>query len=165
MYFTWEDVITFMLPSRWIILRIRNVSEKTCRKNQNARLLFCNFLFARSSCCLRNNVEKCGTARRATYVSNMAHALCFLGNQDSNTIRLCNICCFSTAITVTRTRLSIILCVLFDVTTFEATQCSFVVRLHLASNLDNKRSLYEDRTWRSEFVCVCPYHYLCSEVT
>jgi hypothetical protein len=162
---TSHEDITFMLPSRWIILRMRNVSEKSCRENQNARLLFCNFLFARSSCSLRNNVEKCCRARRTIYVYNMAHAHCFLDNQDCNTIRLCNIHCFSTAITVTRTRLSISLCVLFDVTTFEATQCCFVVRFNLASNLDNKRSLYEDRTWRSEFVCVCPYHYLCSEVT
>jgi hypothetical protein len=30
-----EDQYTFMILSRWILLWIRNVSEKSCRENQN----------------------------------------------------------------------------------------------------------------------------------
>ena len=30
-----EDLQTFMTVSRWIILRMRNVSDKSCRENQN----------------------------------------------------------------------------------------------------------------------------------
>jgi len=35
-YFLCEDVCTFMLVSPWMLLRLRNVSNKTCRENQNA---------------------------------------------------------------------------------------------------------------------------------
>ena len=30
-----EDIFTFMAISQWILLRMRNVSNKTCRENQN----------------------------------------------------------------------------------------------------------------------------------
>jgi hypothetical protein len=41
--------------SCWSIRRSRNVSDKSCRKNRNMRIL--------KSCCLWGNVEKDGTAR------------------------------------------------------------------------------------------------------
>jgi len=33
-YFTW-DLCTFMIVHRWTILRTRNISDKSCRQNQN----------------------------------------------------------------------------------------------------------------------------------
>ena len=30
-----EEVCTFMTVSRWILLRMRNNSDKSCRENQN----------------------------------------------------------------------------------------------------------------------------------
>ena len=43
-----EDTCTFMIISRWIIRRTRNVSDKNCKKkkkkNQNTRLILNNFL-------------------------------------------------------------------------------------------------------------------------
>ena len=38
-----EDVFTFILISRWIILKMKNVSNKSCRENQNTRFTFSNF--------------------------------------------------------------------------------------------------------------------------
>jgi hypothetical protein len=32
-----------LIESRWIILRMRNVSDKCCRENQNASFVFSNF--------------------------------------------------------------------------------------------------------------------------
>jgi hypothetical protein len=60
-----EDLCTYMIISRWILLLMWNVSEKSCRENQNAVFVFSNFLF-RKSCRLWNKVEKYGRARLAT---------------------------------------------------------------------------------------------------
>jgi hypothetical protein len=38
-----EDILTFMTISRWIILRMRNVSNKSCRENKNTIFTFSNF--------------------------------------------------------------------------------------------------------------------------
>jgi hypothetical protein len=40
---TLHHVFTFMTISRWIIRRMRNVSNKNCRENQNAHFIFSNF--------------------------------------------------------------------------------------------------------------------------
>jgi hypothetical protein len=54
-----KDVFTFMTTSRWILLRMRNVSNKSCRKNQNTCFMFSGF-FSRKSYRLWDNVEKYG---------------------------------------------------------------------------------------------------------
>jgi hypothetical protein len=38
-----EDLCTFMIRSRLILLRMRNVPEKSCRENQNTHFVFHNF--------------------------------------------------------------------------------------------------------------------------
>ena len=43
-----EDVFTFMTTSRWILLRMRSVSNKFCRENKNTRFAFSNFFFGES---------------------------------------------------------------------------------------------------------------------
>jgi hypothetical protein len=64
-YFTWrEDLGTFMIVSISVMLRIRNVSDESCRENQNTHFVLNNFF--RKSCRLWDNVGKCGTARQAT---------------------------------------------------------------------------------------------------
>jgi hypothetical protein len=60
-----EDVYyTFMIISRWILLRTRNISNKHCREDQNTHFIFNKFF--EKSCHLWDNVEKYGTARQAT---------------------------------------------------------------------------------------------------
>ena len=39
-----EDVFTFMTISRWILLKVRNVSNQCCRGNQNTHFVFNNVL-------------------------------------------------------------------------------------------------------------------------
>jgi hypothetical protein len=53
-----EDLLTFMMTSCWILLRMRNVSDKRCTVNQNTHFMFKN-LFPH----YEGNVEKYGTAR------------------------------------------------------------------------------------------------------
>ena len=37
-----EDLSTFMTTSRSVLLRMRNVSDKSCRENKNAQFVFSN---------------------------------------------------------------------------------------------------------------------------
>jgi hypothetical protein len=57
-----EDLCTFMIISRWILLRIRNVSDKIVQKIKTH--ILCSITFFRKSCLLWDNVEKYGTARQ-----------------------------------------------------------------------------------------------------
>ena len=54
-----EDVFTFVIISRWILLWMRNVLDKSCRENENTYFMFNNRFF-RKSCRLWDNVEKYG---------------------------------------------------------------------------------------------------------
>jgi len=63
--------IHFFIISRSYLLRMRNVSDKSCRENQNTHLVFSNFF--RKSCLLCENVEKYCRAGQATD-DIMAHA-------------------------------------------------------------------------------------------
>jgi hypothetical protein len=38
-----EDLCTFVIVSRWILLRTRNVLDKSCRENQHTHFVFKNF--------------------------------------------------------------------------------------------------------------------------
>jgi hypothetical protein len=58
-----EDLLVFMMASRWIILRIRSTSDKTCTENQNTPF-YVQHLFL-ESCLLWQIVEKYGTAAHA----------------------------------------------------------------------------------------------------
>jgi hypothetical protein len=60
----YEDLPTFMILSRWILLIMRNISDKSCRENQNTH--FMSNIFFRTSCRLLDNVEIYGTAGQAT---------------------------------------------------------------------------------------------------
>jgi hypothetical protein len=62
-YFTWRPKYIFIL-SRSVLLRMRNVSDKSCRENQNTHYMF-NNLF-QISCRLWGNVKKYVGARQAT---------------------------------------------------------------------------------------------------
>ena len=57
-----EDQCTFFIISRSVLLRMRNVSDKICRQNQNAHFMFNNFFFEN----LLHNVKKQGRTREAT---------------------------------------------------------------------------------------------------
>ena len=39
---------TFFIPSRSVLLRMRNVSEKSCRENQNTHFMYYAFFFRKS---------------------------------------------------------------------------------------------------------------------
>jgi hypothetical protein len=41
-----EDICVFVIVSHWILLRMRNVSDKICGENQNIDII-CNNLFSK----------------------------------------------------------------------------------------------------------------------
>jgi hypothetical protein len=60
-----DELCTFMIISRSVLLRMRNVSDKSCTENQNTHFLCSVTLFFRKSCRLWDNVEKYGRDREA----------------------------------------------------------------------------------------------------
>jgi len=72
-----DDLWTFMIVSRWIRRRMRNVSDKSYMGRQNTHFMFSTFF--QRWCHLWNNVEKYGWTEQATDVS-MVHAFCMLDN-------------------------------------------------------------------------------------
>jgi len=63
------------LTSRSILLRIRTVSDKSYRENQNTHFVFNNFFFFRKSCLLWDNMEKTSYSRTGHRWQNGAFAL------------------------------------------------------------------------------------------
>ena len=66
-----EDQYTFSIISHSVVLRMRNVSDKGCRENQNKHFVFNKFFFL-NPCRLWYNAEKYWTAGQATD-DNMVH--------------------------------------------------------------------------------------------
>ena len=59
-----EDICTFMIISFWILARMKNLSYKSCRKNQNTHFMLKEFF--QESRRLWDNVEKYWTAGQVT---------------------------------------------------------------------------------------------------
>jgi len=90
-----EDQYTFMIISRSILIRMRNVSDKVSTETKTHILGSITFFFA--SYRLWDNMEKYARAGQARDDSK-AHALCMLDTSDyKHTLRICNTYWFSTA--------------------------------------------------------------------
>ena len=76
-YFTLK-VFTFMAISCLILLKMRNISNKPCRENQNTHFVSSHFFFFRNSFCSCDKAEKYGKAR---WRHIMAHTICMLDKQ------------------------------------------------------------------------------------
>ena len=53
-----QTSIYFFIMSRSFLLRMRNVSDKSCRENQNTHFVFPNFFFRKSYRTRDNTVER-----------------------------------------------------------------------------------------------------------
>ena len=101
-----EDQYTFLIISFSILLRMRTVSDKSCRENQNTHFIFNNFCFKLFR--LRDNVEKYCRSGQATDGNMRMLNACWIP-KATNTLRICNTYCFSIATMVARTRLNVTL--------------------------------------------------------
>jgi len=60
-----EDQCTFITVTRSMLLRVRNISDKSCTENQH-KFYVQHFFFPEKTCLLWDSLEKYGTARQAT---------------------------------------------------------------------------------------------------
>ena len=82
-----EDVFTFICP--FILLRMRNILDKSCREKQDTRFTFYNFF--PKTCRLWENVAKCGGDRDHKWRHNIAHTYCMLDKQGYMDARACTL--------------------------------------------------------------------------
>jgi hypothetical protein len=99
---------TFMMITHWILLRMRNVSGKSCKENPNTHFMFNKFFFEKSYC-LWDNVERYGRTRQVTddniiWHMYSAHWITKAADTCSDYVILT---CFSTATMVTWTCLNV----------------------------------------------------------
>jgi hypothetical protein len=73
-----EDRYKYLITSRSVLRRIRNVSDESCRENQNTHFV-CSTFFPPEICAVGNNVGKYSRAGQATD-GDMAHARCVTGD-------------------------------------------------------------------------------------
>jgi hypothetical protein len=73
-----EDKCIFMI-SCWMLLRMRNVSDKSCRENQNIRFVF-NTFFLKIVPFMRQYAKLCQSQRGHRWQYNTAHVLGMLHN-------------------------------------------------------------------------------------
>jgi hypothetical protein len=94
----------FFIISCSILIRIRNVSSKSCRENQNTRFMF---IFFENGTVYEIKWKKMyiRTGHKWQYGACALHAGYL--KQHTHTHRICNTYCFSTATIVTRTRLDV----------------------------------------------------------
>ena len=104
-----EDQYTSFIISHSILFRMRNVSSKFCRENQNTHFISKNFF--RKSCRLWHYCGKIWYSQTDHgWQYGTAHAHCMLDNYGyRHTLRICNTYCFTTATMVKRTGLSVTL--------------------------------------------------------
>jgi hypothetical protein len=102
-----EDQYTFFITSRSVLLIMRNVSDKSCRKYQITHFMFNNFLF-RKPWRLWDNVEKLFWGGQTT--DNRRHAHCMLyAYSYKHTLTICNTDWISTSTMVAQTRINVTL--------------------------------------------------------
>ena len=106
-YFTWRHC-TFFIISCSILLRMKNISDKSYRETRNTHFMFNNFFFGKS-CRLWDNVEKYCRAGHPQMKIWCMHISCWILKATKCTHRLYNTHCFSTAAVVARTHLNVTL--------------------------------------------------------
>ena len=112
-YVTWRPS-TFMTIYRWVLLRMRNVSYKRRRENQNIHFIFSNFFPPPEIIWVMWK----NTVKPDRLLMTISHGACALHAGYRHTLGICNTYCFSTATVVTRTHLHVTLhvhCLSFSV--------------------------------------------------
>ena len=89
-----EDRYTLLIISRLFLLRMKNVSDKRCRENQNTHFVFSNLKKSRAFYeIMRKNVEERGRLQMAIWRMRIACRIA----KATNTLTTSNTYCFSTA--------------------------------------------------------------------
>ena len=88
-YVLHEDQCAFMITFRWILLIVRNVSEKVVWKIKTH--ILCSVTFSRKSCRLQDNVEKlCRRGQATVDRIRRKRFACWTTTSYRHTLRICN---------------------------------------------------------------------------
>jgi hypothetical protein len=93
----------FLIISHSVLLRMRNVSDKCCRENQNSHFWLKNaFLFKNRAVyeIMWKHISKRGRPQMAVWRMRIGYRI----PKVTHTLTVCNIYCFPTATVVVRTR-------------------------------------------------------------
>jgi hypothetical protein len=117
-----------MTISRWILLRMRNVSHTSCRENQNTHFTFSNFFPENRAIyeIIRKIMVEPGRPQM-TIIWRMGNACWTTKTTDTHSEYVKKFC-FSTATMVTRTRLYVTLMRTFQLTFFTSPVPNFTDR-------------------------------------
>jgi len=149
-----EDVCTFMTVSCLILVRMRIVSDESCRENQYLHFVFNNFFQILSH--LWDNVEKCGRCRQATYGDAVFELSVLDIKGYRHTFGILNTYCFSAAAMVAWVlhgvclyvhclscwylmKLVLITCRLYPCPVFVSCICEFVWDFSMLCTTDDKQ--------------------------
>jgi hypothetical protein len=109
-YITWRPMYIYGSIFRWILIRMRDVSDKGCRGSQKTKFYVQQLFFSENPAVYEIMWKKYGRAGQVTG-DNMAHAHCVqytYGYKHTHTHThshtICNVYLFSTAATGRRTR-------------------------------------------------------------
>ena len=117
-----------MIISRLILLRVRNVSHKSSRENQNTHFTFNNVSENRASYeIMWKNMAELDKRQMTIWRMRIS---CW-EPKATNTLRICNTYCFSTGTTVTRTRFYVTFMLTLPVFIVITCRCS----AHLATDV------------------------------
>jgi hypothetical protein len=105
----WQSAINIFITSRSLLLRMRNVSDKNCRENQNTHFIFENFFFSKNLTFMRY-CWKIEHRQGQASIDSMVLAQCTLDNWGyKHILRICNTFCLYTAMFVARKRQNVML--------------------------------------------------------
>jgi len=98
-----EDRYAFLFISRFIFLRMRNISDKRCRENRNILFIMNSFFLENRALygIMWKNIVELGRPRMTVRPMRIT---CWIP-KATNALRICNSYCFSTATVVARKRL------------------------------------------------------------
>jgi hypothetical protein len=87
------DIYTFLIKSRSFLLRMRNVSDESCRENQNTHFVFSDFFYENRGVyeIMWNNLVERGRPQMTIRRMRIA---CWIP-KATNTHRMCNTHCLS----------------------------------------------------------------------
>ena len=100
------DIYTFLIKSRSFLLRMRNVSDESCRENQNTHFVFSNFFYENRGVyeIMWNNLVERGRPQMTIWRMRIA---CWIPKATNTHTECVTLIAFPTTTTIARKRLNV----------------------------------------------------------
>jgi hypothetical protein len=104
-----EDQYTFLIIPHSLLLRMRNVSDKSCRQNQNTHFTFNNVFFKRNRAIYEIMYKNTVELSRPQMKTQCMHIACWIPKATNTHSEYVNTSCIAIATMVAHTPLSVTL--------------------------------------------------------